>query len=46
MTDKVKMYLIAGVTVLILAVGSASLLGVDETLSLFKGLIGIAQEVK
>ena len=44
MTSKMKLYLTAAICVLALAVGSATLLGVDETLELFQGLAGIAAE--
>lgn len=46
MTNKMKGYLMAAAFALILAVGSAAMIGVDETLSLFQGLVGIAKEVK
>lgn len=46
MTSKAKLYLTAAVCALALAIGSASLLGVDETLDLAKGLVGIAKEAK
>lgn len=46
MTNKVKGYLMAAAFVLTLAVGSAVMIGVDETLSLFQGLVGIAKEAK
>lgn len=46
MTKKTKTYLMAAAFALALAVGSAAFIGVDETLSLFQGLVGIAQEAK
>ena len=46
MTQKMKYISLAAAFALALAVGSAAMIGVDETLNLFKGLVGIAQGVK
>ncbi len=43
---KLQTYLAAAAFVLAVGVGSAMLLGVDETLALFQGLAGIAQEAQ
>ncbi len=47
MTDKrIKMAMISGAFILVLAFGSAIVIGVDDTLEFISGLVGIAQEVK